>query len=99
MPGENDNSTSFYGVATFQFNDYDAYMSVGYGTKRFNGFFLNGSLTVIPNVKGYVEYDTFSINAGLGWAIGLAPNGRSSMIAHAGVVNGKYLTASLNFGF
>ncbi|RYG37305.1 hypothetical protein EON81_07105 [bacterium] len=99
--GDGDNSRSLYAVATGQVST-ETYVSLGYGTRRFDGIFGNASTTVYRNTKGYVEYDTFNWNFGGSYII---PLGRreetisSSLTLNAGLIRGKYLALSANLSF
>lgn len=99
--GDGDSSTSLYAVATYMADRWDAHFSLGVGTRRFHGIFGNGSITIAPNVKGFVEYDTFNWNGGVGWQIPVskATQREQSLTLQLGVVRGKYLSTSLNFSF
>lgn len=101
QPGENDSSTSLYAVATYTADRWDAHVSLGVGTHRYHGVFANGSISLTENVKGYVEYDAFNVNAGIGWVIpfGAHYERTPNMTVQVGVVRGKYLSTSLNFSF
>jgi hypothetical protein len=101
QPGDGDSSTSFYGVATYTVDRWDAHVSLGVGSRRFDGIFGNASISIAPNVKGYIEYDTFNWNAGVGWLVPLSKSieKQRSLILHVGVVRGKYLSTTLNFSF
>lgn len=101
QPGDDDSSTSLYAVATYTADRWDAHVSLGVGTRRYDGIFGNASIGFAPNVKGYVEYDTFNWNAGVGWLIPVskAMQKQQSLTLQLGVVRGKYLTTTVNFSF
>ena len=102
QPSDGDSTTSFYGVATYTAPKYDAHISLGIGSRRYEGLFGNASMTVIPNVKGYLEYDTFNVNGGVGWSIPMpskSSGNQLGLVLQVGVVRGKYLSTSINFSF
>lgn len=101
QPGDGDKSTSFYGVATYTADRWDAHVSLGVGTRRFNGIFGNGSISIAENWKGFVEYDTFNWNLGVGWTLPFKKQAdkNQSLTVQVGVVRGRYLSTGLNFSF
>jgi hypothetical protein len=98
-------SRSLYAVATAQVAQ-DAFVSVGTGTRRFKGIFVNGSAQIVPHIKALAEYDTFNWNYGIAGDIGRFHLGNSGerpidiqTTAYVGYVRGKYITWGLTFSF
>lgn len=103
IPGDTDWARSYYGVATYQFPG-DIYASLGVGSNRFEGVFGNISAPVAPWARGFVEYDRFNWNAGVGvrlWDLGRGiADGRPSLgVLTLGAVRGKYAFFALNVSF
>jgi hypothetical protein len=98
-PKEFRNSRSPYIVATA--NPIEGgYVSLGYGNQRFGGVFGSVSKN-IGNWNAMAEYDTYNWNYGLANRIGHFRGGRRDVDAtlFAGMIRGKYATASLVFSF
>ncbi|RYG45062.1 hypothetical protein EON79_13495 [bacterium] len=98
--GDGDSSSSLYAVATGEVAK-ETYVSLGYGTRRFGRPFGNASTTLLPNTKGYVEYDAFNWNFGGSFVVALGSQDRtpSNLTLHAGLIRGKYLALSANISF
>lgn len=109
IEGDEDTSTSFYGVGTWRVKD-GFHVSLGAGSRRFEPVFGNVSYSLTRELKATLEYDAFNWNYGLAYTIPLKrpptiqdfyeeyPAEPGATI-HAGVIRGKYLYASLVFAF
>ncbi|CAN5404526.1 hypothetical protein BH11ARM2_BH11ARM2_26600 [soil metagenome] len=98
IAGDDDSSTSIYAVATANLC-HGTYLSLGSGTRRFCRPFGNASATLLPRVKGYVEYDAFAWNVGAAYLIPLGAQTRSSLTLQTGLIAGKTLAISANLAF
>lgn len=106
VPGQGGNSRSYFGVATFEPSP-ELFVSLGVGSRRFDGPFGNFSFPIIRGVRGMAEYDTFNWNFGAfgdlgGFKLG-KHNDETTRYANAtaflGVVRGKFLTWGVNVAF
>ena len=101
-----DRSRSFYVVATAEACE-DVYVSLGAGTRRFEGLFGNASFPLVRGFRGMVEYDTFNWNMGVAVDLGSARVGhywddrdrRLQSTGFVGLVRGKFLTWGVNLSF
>jgi hypothetical protein len=101
--GDGDSSSSLFAVGTYDLGR-DAYVSLGTGTRRYEGIFGNASALVAPRLRAVAEYDTFNWNAGLIYNTG---NWRSIGDKSAsvegniflGLVRGKYGTVGFTLTF
>lgn len=106
---DRESSQSFYLVGTAPFGE-KGHVSLGYGTKRFSKGFASASYTVIPRVKGVLEFEGFhwnygvAVNTGPLWRRGASlmeeTVGRNpELTMFVGLTRGKYATWSLAFSF
>ncbi len=107
VKGDLDNSTSFYGVGTWQANE-KTFLSLGAGTKRFGGVFGSASYQLHTNVKAFAEYDHFNWNFGLAFnpfsrqlkeETWYSNEKRTELTMQVGVVAGRHAYWALNFSF
>ncbi|HMS56761.1 MAG TPA: hypothetical protein PKA27_15310 [Fimbriimonadaceae bacterium] len=100
LPSGGGNSRSLYAVATVKLLE-GAYLSVGTGTRRFEGIFGNISANVSRSLKAVVEHDRFNWNYGLSAEIGSMQleNRTFTWSAFVGQIRGRYWTWSVGVRF
>jgi len=95
IPGDDETSTSIYGVATAKFLA-NTYVSAGLGSRRFDKGFFNASTNVGRDYKAMVEHDGFNWNYGIACTLGTDRDDRArGFTLFVGYVRGKYLTWSV----
>ncbi len=102
-PSDGESSASLYAVATSELAP-DLYLSLGLGTRRFEGVFGGISYALTPRLGALVEYDTFGWNTHLSYDLGTWKNlsfaGHSArFVLGAGLVKGEFFFGSLNILF
>lgn len=101
VPGDERNSTSFFGVATVRATDGEnpLWISAGIGNKRFRNGFANVSLAVAKPVRLWAEYDGFDPNFGALFTFHSTSGERiTEFTLLLGVVK-KYPTLAVGVGF
>jgi hypothetical protein len=102
-PFDNETSRSIYAVVTVPIYDV-AYISGGWGTRRFDKGFVSASVRFTSRTALSVEHDGFNWNAGLLYALPLTTDSftgemRSSANFFLGTIRGKSLTFGFGFAF
>ncbi len=69
---DEDTSRSFFIAATTEVQP-GLHVSLGTGTRRFEGVFGNASYNIAPRLKGIVEYDAFGWNVAASYSLGAIP--------------------------
>lgn len=101
--GDDDSSRSLFAVGTYDLGK-DSYVSLGTGTRRFEGVFGNVSTPITPRLKAVAEYDTFNFNGGLIYNTGSfrSIGDKSASVEgniFLGLVRGKYGTIGFTLTF
>lgn len=96
-------SRSFYAVTTAELKP-GCYVSLGTGTRRFQGLFGNVSAPLGSHARIVAEYDRFNWNFGVAGTLGpvrLVPRRaeRFETTMFLGLIRGKYAIWSINFTF
>ena len=108
LPGDEDSSTSYYGVATWQSEDMRTHVSAGWGSRRFRDGFASASYQISDRFKAVAEYDTFGVNVMLAARLYTSPVQENVLFSaerqfeittSIGLVKGKYPFWGLNFSF
>ena len=101
IPGDNQESRSFFGVATFKATEGERplWISGGIGSRRFKNGFVNASLSVADPVRIWGEFDGFDPSFGV---LLSARSGSGERPVEFNVLIGivkKYPTIALGVGF